>query len=464
MSDWLDKCHFGDCRDTMRRMIADGVKVQTIVTSPPYWGLRDYGVDGQIGMEPTLREFIAGMVEVFRLCREVLADDGTMWVNMGDSYLENKQLAVQPHRLAIALQEPYYAGKIKREADRAWLGAMIDGEGCFFIHKRKAGSSAHSRFTRADGTEANYVRKVDTYGVGLEICNTQKAIIDRVQEIAGFGTMTTQSPAQNNRRKILAREVYPHLVGKRQQARLIYNCPSSGEAGATAHQAMMDLHNGIATDVDYPAPPTLFEPGFYLRQDIVWAKKNPMPESIKDRCTKSHEYLFFLSKREQYFSNFEAIREPASFGATPSGVGFGHGFDSPERIQQRGRSKRDSFKRDNSKRASAIPGQSVGTHRPDRVESDWDVLTRNKRSVWTIPTQAYAAAHFATFPETLVEPCVMAGSRPGDIVFDPFFGSGTTGSVAQRLGRHWIGCELNSAYEPLQRDRLRQPGLALEIA
>jgi DNA modification methylase len=124
-----------------------------------------------------------------------------------------------------------------------------------------------------------------------------------------------------------------------------------------------------------------------------------------------------------------------------------------------GRSKRDSFKRDDSKRAEVIPGQTVGTHRADRDESQWDTETRNKRSVWTVATTPYKGAHFATFPTALIEPCILAGAPAGGVVIDPFFGSGTTGQVAQQLGRGFIGCELNPAYTPLQNERLRQPSL-----
>lgn len=151
---------------------------------------------------------------------------------------------------------------------RIWLAAIIDAEGCFFIHRRKAGSSGHSKYRRADGSEVEYQRKIDTFGVGLEICNTSKAIIDRVAEIVPGGTFTSQSPAQNNRRKQtiyrwrasplearrLAYELYPYLVAKQHQARLIIGCKSSGDEAAAAHRALMDLHKGIATTFDYPAP------------------------------------------------------------------------------------------------------------------------------------------------------------------------------------------------------------------
>ncbi|WP_256596890.1 DNA-methyltransferase, partial [Burkholderia gladioli] len=218
----------------------------------------------------------------------------------------------------------------------------------------------------------------------------------------------------------------------------------------------------------------LQDAGWYLRQDIVWHKPNPMPESVRDRCTKAHEYLFLPSKSEQYYFDQTAILEPvspntharlsqnvqaqigserANGGAKTNGnmkavgrkvypgtgVGFGHGFDASPKARVKNNASFDE--------AMAIMPTE-----------------RNRRSVWTIPTQSYNGAHFATFPEALVEPCVLAGSRPGDVVFDPFFGSGTVGQVAQRLGRRFLGCELNPDYEPLQRDRLRQPGLMLEVS
>ena len=372
MSEWVNKCHFGDCRDTMRAMIADGVKVQTIVTSPPYWGLRDYGVDGQIGHEPTLREFIDTLTDVFELCRELLADDGTAWVNMGDAYAN----------------------------DTKW-GGSTGGKHVAALH----GDSGIGRAKRNTGLKAK------------------------------------------------------DLMG--QPWRLAF--------------ALQDA-------------------GWYLRQDIIWHKPNPMPESVQDRCTKAHEYIFLMTKSSSYHCDMASIRTPASLETKlqsfetmnfkardkyktagnvnpPKGaVAYAEG-DERHRTKagllayaEKTRSARDNFKREDSKRAVAHPGQSMGTHRPDRADSEYDLSTANRRSVWTIATEAYPGAHFATFPEALVEPCVLAGSRAGDIVFDPFFGSGTTGQVASRLGRRFIGCELNPDYEPLQRDRLRQPGLMLEHA
>lgn len=355
MNQWIDRCHFGDCRETMRAMIADGVKVQTIVTSPPYWGLRDYGVDGQIGHEPTLREFIDTLTDVFELCRELLADDGTAWVNMGDSY--------------------------------------------------------NSGTSKASGAS----------------------------KTADVGGWTTRSGAAAGARRVNATELkVKDLCG--QPWRLAF--------------ALQDA-------------------GWYLRQDIIWHKPNPMPESVRDRCTKAHEYLFLLSKNERYFFDAEAIKEPATGGLAGNvkpAKGAQAYIEGDERHRTKTgladwakhqRSKRNSFARE-TKYSEGEHGQKA-QHRADREDVSYDEV-RNKRSVWTIPTEAYPGAHFATFPTGLVEPCVLAGSRVGGVVFDPFFGSGTTGQVASALGRRFIGCELNRDYESLQRDRLRQPGLMLESA
>lgn len=365
MSDWLNKCHFGDCIETMSRM-PDGI-VQTCVTSPPYFGLRDYGHDGQIGLEPTPAEFVAKLVEVFREVRRILRDDGTLWLNLGDSY---------------------------------------------------AGSWGAQGRPQGDG----------------QMTGRSVASARQISEHPSFGTKT-------------------------------------GTRGRDEGYKPKDLF-GIPWRVAF----ALQADGWYLRQDIIWHKPNPMPESVLDRCTKSHEYIFLLAKSERYYCDMGAIKEQAT-GQAPGNVNAPKGQaeyesgDDRHRTKAglaayaaRARSKRDSFKRDESKRAEVIPGQSVGTHRADRDESEYDLDTRNKRSVWTVATTPYKGAHFATFPTELIEPCILAGAPAGGVVLDPFFGSGTTGEVAQNLGRAFIGCELNPDYEPLQRERLRQMGLMLEAA
>jgi site-specific DNA-methyltransferase (adenine-specific) len=199
--------------------------------------------------------------------------------------------------------------------------------------------------------------------------------------------------------------------------------------------------------------------GWYLRQDIIWHKPNPMPESVRDRCTKSHEYIFLLSKSPKYYFDHEAMKEPAvGGGEIGSGVGWNTvSKNDPRDIRaKRSRSKRDNFRRENSKRAQVIPGQSMGTHRPDRDDSSYDLTTRNRRDVWSVTTRGFAGAHFATFPPALIEPCILAGCPLNGIVLDPFAGSGTTAGVALAHGRKAILCELNPDYAALVPARIDQ--------
>jgi DNA modification methylase len=345
----MNRVIFGDCRDVMRELKSQGVRVQCCVTSPPYFGLRDYGHPGQIGLEKTPAEYVSAMVEVFECVRDLLADDGVLWLNLGDSYAN----------------------------DAKW-----------------GGSSGGKHVQALHGNTGIGRGKKDT---GLK----PKDLI------------------------------------------------------------------GIPWRVAF----ALQESGWYLRQDIIWHKPNPMPESVRDRCTKAHEYLFLLSKSERYFWDSDAMKEPAAPASLARWSQNVEGQIGSDRVPGKTngnmkavggpRSKRDSFKRDGSKRAQAIPFHTVGTHRAEREESTYDIFTRNRRSVWTVPTQPYTGAHFAVFPPALIEPCILAGSRPGDVVLDPFMGSGTTAQVAQALGRQWIGCEINKEYAPLQHARTVQAALAI---
>lgn len=303
----MNRVFFGDCRDTMRELIAQGVKVQMCVTSPPYFGLRDYGHPGQLGLEATPAEFVAAMVEVFGLVRELLADDGVLWLNLGDSY----------------------AG-------------------------------------------AGYSNHANTGGAQLADGGKQR-----------------------------------HLSGTGLKSKDLIGIP---------------WRVALALQAD----------GWYLRQDIIWHKPNPMPESVTDRCTKAHEYLFLLSKSERYYFDYASLREPVAEATIADGR------------QARG--------------TRGTKGEYAAVDGNCGFAADG---LRNKRSVWTVNTQPYSGAHFATFPPALIEPCILAGSRPGDTVLDCFFGSGTTGEVAGKFGRQWIGCELNPDYAPLQRARTAQAGLAL---
>lgn len=345
--------HTGDCRNVLRTLPAQSV--HTCISSPPYFGLRDYGVAGQIGLEarPDCLGWAAGsrcgecfvctLVDVYREVRRVLRDDGTCWVNLGDSYAGS--------------------GKTGGKAPVA-------------------------------------------------------------------GTMSFRGAATSEQPRSIAGLKPKDLMG-------------------------MPWRVALALQAD----------GWYLRQDIIWAKPNPMPESIKDRCTKAHEYLFLLAKSERYYFDAAAIREPANWNPDASkmpdgwdtGAG-GHGAFHRNGREKGARSKRYSFARE-TKSTPGSHGQKA-QHRADREEIDY-VGSRNKRSVWTVATQPYAEAHFATYPSALIEPCVLASCPVGGTVLDPFGGSGTTSEVAENLGRHSILIELSPEYAALAARRTRQTGLSL---
>ena len=317
----MNLIEFGDCRDTMRRWAEQGMKAQMCVTSPPYFGLRDYGHEGQIGLEQTPEQYIAAMVEVFRCVRDVLADDGTLWLNIGDSYA---------------------------------------------------------------GSWGNQGRK--------EVRGMQRPINGEMMQQVHDGR-------------------YPTTGSKTGSLERTPGCKNKDLIGIPWMLAF-----------------ALRADGWYLRQDIIWAKPNPMPESVRDRCTKAHEYVFLLSKSERYFFDSEAIKEPETM-----------------RPQRRLTPRK---KNPNAK----VHGMPVYR----QAEGGTGGGMRNKRSVWTVATRPYKGAHFATFPPALIEPCILAGSRPGDIVLDPFMGSGTTAAVALQHGRQYLGCELNAEYGALQAERINE--------
>jgi len=342
----------GDCREIMRRWAAEGVKAQTCVTSPPYFGLRDYGHPGQIGLEQTPEEYIAAMVEVFRCVRDVLADDGTLWLNIGDSYAGGGGYA------------PNAPCNQRRAAGESW-GAMNK----FRVDQGEARAKARPGFV-PDGCKPK-----DLIGI-------------------------------------------PWMLA-------------------------------FALRAD----------GWYLRQDIIWHKPNPMPESVRDRCTKAHEYIFLMSKSERYYYDAEAIAQPLAETSKAR-------LAQPNLANQRGSDRVPGKTNGNMKAVGPrFGGNKYGDD--DREESrtksgnEWKGGSgeANRRSVWTVATRPYKGAHFATYPPALIEPCILAGSRTGDTVLDPFMGSGTTAQVAQDLGRNAIGCELNPEYLGLQRERSAQMGL-----
>lgn len=340
----------------MRQMIAAGVKVQCIVTSPPYWGLRDYGVTGQFGLERTWVRHVARMRGVFRLARELLSDDGTCWMNYGDSY---------------AGAPGGYQGKSGQRASRTFT-AIIK-------HKKRG------------------------------------------------------------------REIKPKdLIG-------------------------MPWRVAFSLQAD----------GWWLRSDIIWHKTSPMPETVRDRPTKAHEYLFLLSKSPRYHYDASAIAEPTSANSharaaraglksyAPPGqhphegiVGSRPGVNPKSKVPagwdavDHGRGKKTGRYKNQKPRSKQ--NESFSAAVVDVVE------TRNARTVWTIASEPASFAHFATFPRELVRRAILAGSRPGDIVFDPFMGSGTVAEVALSLGRRYIGTELNPAYAAMfKTHRSQQQGMPI---
>lgn len=352
MNDWLNKTHVGDCRKLMRQMIADGVKVQTICTSPPYWGLRDYDVDGAIGLEPSLSEWLEQIVEVFHLARDILADDGTLWLNLGDAYAN----------------------------DGKWGG--------------------------------------ETGGKQAYLDDANRKRVGRSKRITGL------KPKD--------------LMG--QPWRVAF---------------------------------ALQDEGWWLRSDIIWEKSNPMPESMTDRPTKGHEYIFLFAKSAQYHYDAAAIAEPASpqsharAAKSHTGVGWGYATDEKPRtggvnpkaqtpVSGWATGEGSHSAKDHARAKQTMDDSNKfgrGANRRERKQNESfsavvtdTVSTRNIRTVWKIPTEPFPGAHFATFPQELVRRCILAGSRPGDTIFDPFHGSGTVGSVALDLGRNYIGCELNPEY------------------
>lgn len=342
----------GDAVTVLRGM--PDASAQCCVTSPPYWGLRDYGVPGQLGLEKTPAEYVAAMVAVFEEVRRVLKPDGVLWLNIGDSYATG-------------------AGKVGDHPGGGKQGAAWAGRG------------AHT----ADNSGKH-----------------------------GPSLATMGPRVQPNRMPL------PGLKPK-------------------------DLV-GIPWRVAF----ALQEAGWYLRCDVIWSKPNPMPESVTDRPTKSHEYIFLLSKSERYFYNSDAIKEPASQvsidrldrarfeGWAPPG-------SSPHRGSMGARAAKPDKQRGHGRRHAGFNDRWDAMDKAEQTG-----VMRNKRSVWNIATRPFSEAHFATFPEEIPLTCILAGSRHGDVILDPFNGAGTVGVVCEKTGREYIGIELSPAYCQMARRRI----------
>lgn len=346
----IDTVIQGDCREVLKTL--PDASVNCCVTSPPYYGLRDYGMSEQIGLEQTPEEFIQELTDVFREVKRVLTDDGTLWLNIGDSYWGSGSRGWD------------FTGKLKPDV------------------------------SKIQGSDKKY-----------NLTNVPKC---------------------------------------------------TGNVGCYKNKDLIGIPWMLAF--------SLRNDGWYLRQDIIWHKPNPMPESVTDRCTKSHEYIFLFSKKPKYYFDHEAIQEPASFSTyqrLSQDIDNQEGSYTPSKGN--GKMKAVGYRLGSTKY-----GDSDDPHYQNKSGKEWypqeedGIIVRNKRDVWSVTTKPCREAHFATFPEDLIEPCILAGCPIGGAVLDPFFGSGTTGRVAKKLNRHYIGIELNPEYIEISSRRTNNVQMTME--
>jgi DNA modification methylase len=323
----------GDCISVVKTLPPESVNC--VITSPPYWGLRDYKVDGQFGLEPTPDLYVQHLVDLFREIKRVLKDDGTVWLNLGDSYIGGKG----------------------RSGSK---GADLQEE----------------RYDKGNTLNRGY-QTIGEHGI--------TKVTDDRKMLKEFGIKPKD------------------LVG-----------------------------------IPWRVAFALQEDGWYLRSDIIWAKRNCMPESVKDRPTRSHEYIFLLTKSAKYYYDYQAVLEPAAYDGRKDTM-FKGAVKDYEGIVPNGKP------------------QTFATEGHERWQKDENGLqVRNKRDVWWVSTKPFKDAHFATFPEDLIEPCVLAGCPKGGVILDPFNGAGTTGVVALKHGRDYIGIELNESYIEMSRERIEK--------
>lgn len=334
----MERIILGNAIEVLKELPAESI--DCCVTSPPYYQLRDYGITGQIGLELTVEEYISKLVEVFSEVKRVLKPDGTLWVNISDSY----------------------SGSNKgRNADK--------------LHNNKHKESIAVRGQR-------------------------------------FGSLPT------------------------------------------------GIHNNDCKDKDLLGVPWLLalalrNDGWYLRQDIIWEKPNCMPESVKDRCTKAHEYIFLLSKSKKYYFDWEAIQEPC-VGFDKSAPRGSKTWEHPNSGRRKG--NRKTFRGGGAYTNNASFDNSTDKQNETSGNVPNDKGLRRKRSVWSVATKGIKEAHFATFPKKIVEPCVLAGSRKGGTVLDPFAGSGTVGLVAKENERGFVLIELSPEYSKIIKKRIYNQG------
>jgi len=449
----------GDCRDTMRALIADGVKVQCVVTSPPYWGLRNYALPPVVW---------GGRAE----CAHKWGDEGrwrrtggTMSSTLGDEHYGNRVDAEQ------------IVEKVRRSSLQASTGAHCSSCGAWRgdlgLEPTPWAWVAHivevfdlvRELLADDGTV--WLNLGDCYASDGGVLTPHRGLPKnrRVTQDTVSGAVRWRTGAGGNKGNGAAGEVIcrpNHVAGIAGH--------DADEQGAKYRAFFEGVKQKDLMGMPWAAAMALRAAGWWLRSDVIWHKQNPMPGSYKDRPTTAHEYVFLLAKQDRYLYDWKAISEPCSPNTNAR--------LSQNVMEQLGSDRANDGTRRNGRRMKAMHGgvrapgvtpKSAGLDRASGVRSNATfhenhsglVERRNKRTVWAIGSEPFKGAHFATFPTKLVEPCVLAGSRPGDLVFDPFIGSGTVAQVASKLGRRFLGCELGQSYEPMQRQRIAQPGLVL---
>lgn len=481
----------GDALSVLRTLPSESVQV--CVTSPPYYALRDYGVDGQIGLEKTPQAFLEALWTVFDEVRRVLRPDGLCFVNIGDSYagsgkgppskngitkqhsavgsligptpivegISQKNLLLIPQRFAIGMQEPRHVGPIRREADRAWLAAMIDSDGCLGVRRH------YPAEYRDKGWNEGYIPY-------LAVSQADTQALEHCVAITGMGSIVTKWRPEDGadtgfhgKREMytwrldgsqvgrLIRDISPWLLIKKQQAKALYALseslarqrPSKREpVPQTVVEERRRLYECVRLlnqrqPVDLPSladPPPSTEPGWWVRSEIVWAKTSAMPESVRDRPTSAWEPIWMFAKSRTYFFDADAVRTPYPEASV----------------------KRNGYQVQDQR--TGVVGHLRESHEKSvagarAIVRDAPPLNPNGamiRNVWTLGPEPLRDSHYASFPSEIPRRCIKAGSRRGDTILDPFLGSGTTALVADQLGRNAIGIELSPAYAEMARKRI----------
>jgi DNA modification methylase len=509
----------GDCLKILPTL--DAESVQCCVTSPPYWGLRDYGVEGQLGLEKTPEEYVAKMVDVFREVKRLLRNDGVLWLNLGASYaggggfcptapstetsksgkygttgalIKGRALSDKFAIRSPLLQRVPACGNGDREFQDSQVAGRAYPDSC---DERKAetqnhhGRSVHNGQSSSQGGPPILQTAHDNehsdcgqeplaaslFGVQestiwqsscrpLDACDLEATALTS-QKL----TAASSHDFQESERKTVCTsgtsQMLPPLVVRTVGKESFFSacgspsCKGIGRCGLCwCSLTIPSLNVKPKDEINIPhlVAMALQADGWFLRQTIIWAKPNPMPESVTDRCTKAHEYIFLLTKSARYFYDAEAVKEPLQ-------------DSSITRLMQNIEDQEGSYR---------VPGKTNGPMKAVRArekgngESAVDTKMRghgshcgtyfggrNRRSVWTITTKPFKEAHFATFPPEIPEICIKAGSKMGDTILDPFSGAGTTGNVAERLGRKYIGIELNPTYSEMGEKRIDTARLPL---